>query len=81
MSRPIFIRAAAQQSGHAPLFYVLAPLKSGTDGKSHRVAAISQQVVEQVIVHEIPLDADAKTVGENDVNSAPKSVKGRPVLL
>src|SRR5271157_5110746 len=60
---------------------VLAEVEARAGREAHRKPAILQQVVEQVVIHQVRLRADGDVLGKEHVDAAAEAVESGPVGL
>src|SRR5215469_11003919 len=60
---------------------VRAEEECGSDGEPSRPATVFQDVVEQVVVDHVALQADGEVAGQDKVYTTTKSVEARPIRL
>jgi hypothetical protein len=63
------------------VYDVRAEEECGSDGEPNRPAAVFQDVVEQVVVDHVALQADGEVAGQIKVYNTTESVEARPVRL
>src|SRR5215472_6247475 len=63
------------------VYDVWAEEECGSDGEPNRPAAVFQDVVEEMVVDHIALQADGEVAGQDKIHTTTESVEALPVRL